>query len=219
MIPGPIQIIACPHCSVLAKYMTLVSGNTFGAKVWTDGKHIAPMLPRPPAVVECHSCGECFWLADARKVGSLEPYGSGGGDVDPAWAAAPYVLEPTEEAYHRALRKGLAVSPEQQRTLRILAWWRGNDAVRDTPNPEDAGVACGSEARRENLEALARLLDEGNENDRVMKAEVFRELGDFESALRLLGRVTAPDYAAVVRQLRSMCEDGDTCVRQLQLGG
>jgi hypothetical protein len=52
-----------------------------------------------------------------------------------------------------------------------------------------------------------------------MKAEVFRELGDFESALRLLGRVTGPDYAAVVRQLRSMCEGKDTCVRLLQLDG
>lgn len=219
MIPGPDQVIACPYCSVLAKHMTLVSGNTIGARVWTDGKRVAPMLPRLPSVVECRSCGECFWLADAKKVGTVKHYGLGGEQVDPAWAAAPGLQEPTEEAYYRALRKGLAANPKQERTLRILTWWRGNDTVRETPDSEDARVAGGSEARRENLEALARLLDEGDENDRVMKAEVFRELGEFESALQLLERVTKPEYGAVVHQLRSLCEAGDKFVRQLQFGG
>ena len=32
MIPGPDQIIACPQCKGLAKYMRLESGNTFGAR-------------------------------------------------------------------------------------------------------------------------------------------------------------------------------------------
>ena len=44
MLPGPNQIVACPHCEALAQYETLTSGNTFGARVWTDGKQIAPML-------------------------------------------------------------------------------------------------------------------------------------------------------------------------------
>ena len=42
MIPGPDQIVACPKCNGLAKYRTLLSGNTFGARVWTDGKQDAP---------------------------------------------------------------------------------------------------------------------------------------------------------------------------------
>ena len=49
MILGPDQIVACPFCAGLAKYMTLISGNTFGSHVWTDGKQIAPMLPRTPS--------------------------------------------------------------------------------------------------------------------------------------------------------------------------
>jgi|GEM_PF-6669696 len=32
MLPGPDQIISCPKCKKgLAKYMTQMSGNTFGA--------------------------------------------------------------------------------------------------------------------------------------------------------------------------------------------
>ena len=37
MMPGPDQIIACPNCKGLARYMTLASGNTLDARVWTDG--------------------------------------------------------------------------------------------------------------------------------------------------------------------------------------
>src|SRR5690349_16185490 len=71
MTPGPDQIVACPHCQGLAKYLTLMSGNTFDARVWTDGKRIAPMLPQPPPVVKCRHCARCYWLADAKKIGTV----------------------------------------------------------------------------------------------------------------------------------------------------
>lgn len=45
MLPGPTIIIACPLCGQYAKKRTIISGNTFGAKLWSDGKRISPMLP------------------------------------------------------------------------------------------------------------------------------------------------------------------------------
>jgi hypothetical protein len=67
----PVQIRSLPAgtCQGLEKYGTLVSGNTFGARAWTDGRQVAPMLPRPPAVVTCEICAECYWLKDAREIG------------------------------------------------------------------------------------------------------------------------------------------------------
>src|SRR5262245_39857507 len=108
MMPGPDRIVACPHCNGLAKHLTLLSGNTIGARTWTDGKQLAPMLPRPPAVVKCRHCAECYWLSEAREVGSLDRWR--GGTVDPAWEAAELVAEPTEEGYYQAIEKGLAKS-------------------------------------------------------------------------------------------------------------
>jgi hypothetical protein len=199
--------------------MTLTSGNTFGARVWTDGKQVAPMLPRPPAVVKCHHCGDCFWLADAKEVGTVERWGDTGGRVDPAWTAAQVVQEPTEEEYYEAIRRGLATDTAQERTLRILAWWRRNDTFRDASRCEAGSISSGSGEWRTNLQALVSLLNEADENDRLMKAEVLRELGEFDSAQQLLGRVTSVDYTTVVHQLRSLCEAGDADVRQLQFGG
>jgi len=199
--------------------MTLMSGNTFGARVWTDGKQVAPMLPRPPAVVKCRHCGECYWLAEAKKVGTVEPWAGEGRQIDPAWTAAQEVQEPSEEEYYLALEKGLAVDSQQERTLRVLAWWRRNDAFRDAPQAQAGSIANAPGTCRKNLEALASLLDEVDENDRLMRAEVLRELGEFESAKQVLSRVSSAEYTAVVRQLRSLCDTGDTSVSELQLGG
>jgi hypothetical protein len=192
-----------------------MSGNTFGARVWTDGKQVAPMLPRPPAVVKCRHCQECYWLSEAEEVGVVDQWSEGGKQVDPAWATAAEVLEPTEGEYHRALASGLATTPEQERNLRVLAWWRSNDAFRGDPAVHVRRATRGSAKRRENLEVLARLLDEGDESDCLMKAEVLRELGKFEAAKQILSRVGSSEVAAVVRQLRSLCDAEDTYVREL----
>jgi hypothetical protein len=217
MLPGPDQIIACPHCKGLAKYMTLMSGNTIGAQVWTDGRRVAPMLPRPPAVVKCRHCGECYWLADAEKVGTFDPWRGEGQQVNPSWATAEEVQEPTEEEYYRAMEKGLATDPKQEKRLRVLAWWRSNDTFRDDPRAPAVDNPSGSELWRKNLEALANLLHEADENDRLMKAEVLRELGEFELAKQVLGRIDSSKMAAVVRQVLSLCDSGDTRVRELEL--
>lgn len=217
MIPGPNQVVACPHCGTLATYMTLMSGNTFGARVWTDGKQVAPMFPHPPAVVKCHDCAECYWLVDAREVGTFKPWGDKAKQVDPAWETAPVVQEPSEAEYYAALQKGLAADSHQERTLRILAWWRRNDAFRDVR--EGLSVGSASDLGRKNLEALALLLNEADEDDRLLKAEVLRELGQFETACEVLSRVASAEYAAVVHQLRLLCDARDIWVKELQLDG
>jgi len=192
-----------------------MSGNTFGARAWTDGKEIAPMLPEPPAVVKCHHCAECYWLEDAEKVGTDDLMKKEGQQCNPAWAKAAEVQEPTEEEYYEALEKGLAVNTMQERNLRVLAWWRSNDAFRDaaagkTQEYRDIPGPC-----RKNLEALVSLLATKDDMDRLMKAEVLRELGEFEAAKEVLSYVDSTEFEAVVRQFRSLCENRDTCVREL----
>lgn len=218
MLPGPDQIIACPQCQGLAKYMTLMSGNTIGAQVWTDGKQVAPMLPHPPAVVKCRHCGECYWLADAEEVGTVDPWGSEAQQVSPAWATAEEVQEPIEEEYYAAMEKGLPTDSEQERHLRVLAWWRSNDAFREDPRAPTGGNRSSPGPWRKNLEALVNLLPDRDHSTRLMKAEVLRELGEFDAAKQVLDRIDSSKVAAVVRQLRSLCESGDTRVRELRFG-
>jgi ribonuclease D len=170
------------------------------------------MLPYPPAVVKCRQCAECFWLVDAKIIGTTDPWADEEVHVGPA----PAVREPTEEEYYEALRKGLARDPQQERALRILAWWRRNDAFRDASEHPSSTITSVTGECRKNLEALVSLLDETNENDQVMKAELLRELGEFGASQQVLERVTSANYATIVRQLRSLCAARDPCVRQLR---
>ncbi len=59
------KLIGCPHCNALTKSPEFVSGNTFSATYWTDGKLDAPMLPNIPLITRCRACGRLFWIEDA----------------------------------------------------------------------------------------------------------------------------------------------------------
>ena len=214
MIPGPDQIISCPHCKGLAKYRTLTSGNTLGATVRSDGKKIFPMLPLPPAVVKCQHCKMGYWLVDAEEVGTVDLWGEKNQKVNPEWAAAKKVEEPTEEEYYLFIDAKLAKTPQQEKTLRILAWWRRNDVHR---TQEEANLSI-SDACRENLEELLKLIDQENDEGQLMKGEVLRELGQFEDAKQVLDSVASAKYAYIVRQILSLCANKDSRVSKLQLG-
>jgi hypothetical protein len=217
MIPGPDRIIACPRCKGLARCGSTSSGNTFGARIWSDGKPDAPMLPRLPSIAKCRHCGKYYWIDRAKQVGihdwyedEFDPYLR----KHPRWPDVEPIVEPDESECCEALAKRLARSKARRRELRLLAWWKRNDAFR-----ESDGEAREMEARcKENLEALVDLLDESDATDRLMKAEVLRELGEFEAAKVLLQGVDDPELAPFARQLRALCDARDTRVRELESG-
>jgi hypothetical protein len=216
MTPGPIIYIKCPHCGGRARYSTLNSGNSFGARTWTDGKQIAPMLPMPPAVVKCARCPGSYWLSDAEEIGEFDPWENQGSATDPSWNDAEWVEEPTEEEYATVLNGSLMNSQDTERSLRILAWWRANEPYRLEPDSPEPPSRTHHESFRANLENLVGLMDESKEDDLLMKGEILRELGRFTEADTVLKRVTSPAYKAVAQQLRSLCVQQDTGVRELQ---
>jgi hypothetical protein len=67
-----------------------------------------------------------------------------------------------------------------------------------------------------NLKALAKLMDEFDDNDLLMKAEILRELGCFENALALLSKVGDKDLEKAVSFIGALSKLGDPCVRKFQ---
>lgn len=215
MIPGPDIILACPHCNALARHGSLLSGNTFGEQLWTDGKRVAPMCPFPPAYVRCRSCRGFHWLDDARRVGRIPgPFDENpDAEVPPEWLAAPEVEEPTPAGYLEAIETG-AIDPEPELDMRVRAMWRGNAPFREHA-PSDAAHAravdapVDAEARRLNLEAIVDLLADADGDRLLMRAEALRELGRFDEAVAALDRVEGEGFQKVVSALRRYCEAGD----------
>jgi hypothetical protein len=175
------------------------------------------MLPRPPAVVQCVYCETAFWLADAEEV-ELRQHSRAEPAPGPDGAFVARAAEPTEGEYYEAIARGLAKDVGQLSTLRLLAWWRSNEWLREDWG-EDGGedVAAGVESsarRRENLEALWPLLDEAEEPTALLRAEVLRELGRFEAAKECLAKINSRAYTGEVRQLARLCEEGNTRVQR-----
>jgi len=216
MIPGPDIIISCPHCKGLAKHMSLVSGNTFGAKLWTDGKQIAPMLPRPPAVVKCCHCRGFYWLHQAKAIGKVSWETSDWQPPRLNRESAPEIKELTEKEYYAAIEAKLAKTKAEEIALRRLAWWRKNDAFRGRARKNDGKVGVPKGAASANLQALVGLIPGTRMSDRIMKAEILRELGEFKSAIKVLTTVTASNYSWVVRQIKELCKSKNTRVKELK---
>jgi hypothetical protein len=131
------------------------------------------------------------------------------------WRSAENVQEPDERDYYEAIRANLALNPDEERSLRILAWWRSNDAFRDA-DIISATTPRNAPEWEENLRALLIFLDESSEDNLVMKAEVCRELRMWAEAEAILGRVQSADLSPVVSQIRKLCESQDAVVREVE---
>jgi len=79
----------------------MISGNTFGARTFSHGKTIAPMLPEFPNITRCSKCKTIFWLKRAKKIAELN-------FSDPLWQNIKYDEEAkflTTKEYIEALKK------------------------------------------------------------------------------------------------------------------
>ena len=119
-----------------------------------------------------------FWTDEWELIDTLEYDGNSGKGLQ--WIGLVYADVPTEHDYLTALESGTADTEDKICDIRIRLWWVGNDPIRES------GVGTLPPHHMENLTRLAPLLSENDPQQRLMKAEVFRELGFFEDARRLL---------------------------------
>lgn len=203
MLPGPTIIRQCAACAQPFQQETLLSGNTFGATFWTDGKMEAPMLPERHALIKCPHCQALLWIDEQGILDEVD-----WGDQN-AYPEARDSLVPTFADYLALLESG-DYPPEQERYLRFHAWWAGNQPRRKSATPSPLSLS-----EIENLRHLAALADEADEEDRIMKAEILRELGQFDQAVALLRQPVSPDHAEATAAIRSYAEQANPFVKKI----
>jgi hypothetical protein len=208
MIPGPTIIRECSACGKYIAEGTIVSGNTFGARLWTDGKLDAPMLPDEPRLVKCRHCGSLVWIEEEKQVGEIDPWCSENPGNDAFEDARP-AKTPTLRDYVGFLKAGIS-DKEKERYVRLRAWWAGNDGRRKSNKTKPL-----TSFESNNLRAFATLLPEADDNDRLMKAEALRELGQFEEAEKLLAAEFESEFAKVVSTIRELNEKRNAGVAEI----
>lgn len=209
MTPGPTIIRKCSSCGGHIAQRTIGSGNTFGARFWTDGWRDAPMLPDEPWLVTCPHCSTLVWIDEQKKIGEIETWGASGESADRFKDARP-VSAPILAEYTTFLTAGIR-SKKKERYVRLRTWWVGNDARR-----EGGHATPMTEAEIANLRVFSAILDEKEDNDRLMKAEALRELGMFQKAEALLAMRFEEGMMQAVGIIRDLNQKRSTAVEKME---
>lgn len=210
---GPDLIIACPHCGFLARKRTILSGNTFGAKLWSDGKLKARMWLDLPKVTKCSSCKHFYWIDEVEVKGEIDLFDNKTKNIPQEWENAQPIMYLTIDEYIEVLETDVPNDVQKERYLRKQFWWSVNDILRENLNAQIPTYYL--QKLHENLAKLTLLLDEYNPNDRIIKAEIARETGDFKEAIRLLEGVPE-NYSWVVNKIMELAKNENSLVTQLQ---
>ncbi|WP_281813679.1 hypothetical protein [Limnohabitans sp. MORI2] len=181
--PGPTLIKKCSHCAGFMKERTIASGSNFGARYWTDGRVDASMLPLPPSAVRCPYCHSLLWLSSLEEVGEIP--GPRGFSVprpeyDNSFDALPFIEKLEADDYLMAVRKG-EFSKDQEAYLRTMYWRLMNDPRRRS----QTSIALSADEQT-NLRSLLQLVIETDEPSRLIRAEIYRELGEFKECEKAL---------------------------------
>lgn len=201
MIPGRPVTVKCPSCSMLQLRRTLLSGNTLGARYYSDGKCDAPMLPEYPYYVKCPVCEAFFKIKESlcRKSSSDDN------------SEMPFVSFLSVDELCIAIEKGLYNGNKKDvLPLRILLWRGFNDRVRDGGSNLFREKDSGEDDKaiyEDNCRAILSLLAKNKEDENLLvQAEVFRNLGEFDKCKKLLEKIKSPDkFIVYISSISKAC--------------
>jgi len=186
----------------------MLSGNTFGAKFWPDGKMDAPMMPEYPAYVGCPHCKGSFWVEDTKVVKSFgynEEREIPDLTLDSNQNPIPY-KDPTIKIYLQGL-DDLNITKENEIYLRSKLMQIYNDVNRDQKVQQPA-----IEAQIENWNRLLEILDSNDTQEKLLKVEIYREMGNFEEAKKVFAGEFDEEYMDTMDILDKLIEAHDSRV-------
>jgi len=178
--------------------------------LWTDGKISHYNQIADPELVLCPHCHALIWINEMVRCGEIRDIWQqwwGGGKI-------AFYKEPTLKDYASLLEQG-AGSQVKEHYTRLALWWTRNDARR---RPTSSAPGPGFRERA-NMTALAELLNEADSCDRVVKAELMREMGFLDDARALLERPVDDSLRDMVEVISWLIDSGDTRVAEVRTSG
>lgn len=172
MIPGNTLILTCPYCGEEKEVMSIVSGNTFGARLWSDNKQIARMLPEISYVQKCPNCGKYYIMSRLKKTRYSEDRTS--------FEQGLLTFPEMKEAFVQLSKEGF-INKKEESQVRMMLHHAYNDYYyRDSREKEV------DKNDKILFRESALWLIKHHITDNVMKAEFYREIGEMEQARRTL---------------------------------
>lgn len=197
------SVILCPHCGKKYYQEEVLSSNTFGATLWSDGIMVGSGVPSFSSPYgKCTQCGG-FYVA--RKARAKDQFLSGKEKVGP-------VCHPSAMDCVALLEKKEVLPNEDplifKANLRRMIWHEANDVIR---YGEKNDSLPDTKVQRENMERLAVLLSSSEyEEDLLTTAELLRNLGKFSESRAILAKVKEKELQRTRRRIKWLTFMGNT---------
>ena len=203
MMPGNPQILICPFCGTEKQIMSLISGNTFGAELWSDNKQIAPMLPEISYVQKCPHCGK-YYITERQEV----KYAKDGYSFEKGLLTYPEM----KEAFTQLSEEGF-FNENEEINVRMMLHHAYNDYYYRTEEKKVVSEEDKTLFHKNGLWLINNLI-----TDSVMKAEFYREIGEIDTARSILDSITVEDefLKRIVTAIKDRLEVNNCQVFKLQ---
>jgi hypothetical protein len=192
MLQGPILIIECPHCRHLAKQKSAHTVNTYGSVLWSDGKRVFPMHNSPPQITKCKTCGKFYFVKDAVEIAQAEftflKQNKILDDIE-------FIEFLTPDEFLEAVLSPVNQSIKDEIYLRMQFWWLYNDLHRHSVEALKSkkiiynAIESYRDKNKENILKLIEILPGDDEEYIIMKAELYRQISEFDKCIYLLENV------------------------------
>lgn len=230
MRPGPPNRLTCPHCGGYKYIESILSGNTFAATYWSDGKNDYPMMPSSSPIQRCPKCGRYFFYDDGQsfmmneeavkalhKSNDLIKLKTMLEETEKSWRQIHKEADSngfghlSEQESMEAFRALYSESLSKERKAEVLMTrlWAFNDEYLRGYNtlPPEFNVV---------QEEFTTKLLELFPGDRQFCAEMYREMGEFGKAIEILKDILADDNAKhdpeITRKILERAEAQDRTV-------
>ena len=205
MIPGKSRILTCPYCGEEKEVMSIVSGNTFGARLWSDNKRIARMLPEISYVQKCPNCGKYYIMSRLKNTRYSEDRTS--------FEQGLLTFPEMKEAFVQLSKEGFLNKKEESQVRMMLHHAYNDYYYRDGREKEVDD--------KDNIlfHENGLWLIEHHITDNVMKAEFYREIGEMEQArLTLDAAVINNDFVrGIADKIREKLDMDDCRVFEINM--
>ena len=203
MMPGNPQILICPFCGTEKQIMSLISGNTFGAELWSDNKQIAPMLPEISYVQKCPHCGK-YYITERQEV----KYAKDGYSFEKGLLTYPEM----KEAFTQLSEEGF-LNENEEINVRMMLHHAYNDYYYRTEEKKVVSEEDKTLFHKNGLWLINNLI-----TDSVMKAEFYREIGEIDTARSIIDSITVEDefLKRIVTAIKDRLEVNNCQVFKLQ---
>lgn len=201
MIPGPANILSCPFCGGKKEVMSLISGNTFNATVWSDTRRKYPMLPEVSPIQQCPQCGRYYFIEQAKQ--------EHGTSASYSFELGKLTFDQLKDA--KLQFESITLTKMQRWVINHQLLMAYNDEFQRIPNDLKLKSVPSEEDMRIHENVAYELLNgiDSSEDFKLFHAELLRELGKFPEAKALLVANNNQEDQWIVNKMLKHVEEYD----------